>query len=326
MARSDRQKLKLLYIKQLLEQESDENHLISASRIIDYLEQHGIRAERKSIYSDVMWLQEFGMDVCCVRGKNGGYFLASREFELPELKLLADAVVSSKFLSERKSLELIRKLGTLASSRESVSLRRQLMISGRVKSMNESVYYNVDRIHDAIAQNRQISFRYYEWGMDRQKHYREGTYIASPYALCWDEQNYYLIAHTERHGITHYRVDKMASIRITEQPRAADEQVKKLDLTEYGKSVFGMFNGKTVNVTMCFESTLAGVVIDRFGSDTILVPQDEAHFTFTAPITVSPLFFGWLCSFGDRARVVFPESVAQEHRKLCKQILSSYGE
>lgn len=223
MARSEKQKLKLLYLKQILEEQTDENHPITTQQLVERLAEMGIRAERKSIYSDMACLQEFGMDVCTAHGRGGGYFLASREFELPELKLLVDAVQSSRFLSERKSVELISKLEKLASRYDAGSLRRQVTVSGRVKTMNESIYYNVDRIHDAIASDVQITFRYFDWGVDRERHYRDRLYTASPYALCWDDQNYYLIAHSERHGLTHYRVDKM--MRITKTKNAARRMI-----------------------------------------------------------------------------------------------------
>ena len=294
MARSDDQKRKLLYLRELLEQQSDEHHPLSTQYILEYLAERGIQAERKSIYSDIACLQDFGMDICTRRGRGGGFFLASRAFELPELKLLVDAVQASRFLTKRKSMELISKLEALASRHDAGSLRRQVTVSGRVKTMNESIYYNVDRIHDAIAHNSQITFRYFDWGVDRERHYRDRTYAASPYALCWDDQNYYLIAHSERHGITHYRVDKMTHITETEP------------------------------VKMRFHDSLAGVVIDRFGRDVLLIPDGPEHFIFTAEITVSPIYFGWISGFGDRARILHPRAVVEKYLALCGPAVAQY--
>ena len=324
MARSEKQKLKLLYLKQILEEQTDENHPITTQQLVEQLAEMGIRAERKSIYSDMACLQEFGMDVCTAHGRGGGYFLASREFELPELKLLVDAVQSSRFLSERKSVELISKLEKLASRYDAGSLRRQVTVSGRVKTMNESIYYNVDRIHDAIASDVQITFRYFDWGVDRERHYRDRLYTASPYALCWDDQNYYLIAHSERHGITHYRVDKMTHITETAKPRYSDAQTRKLDVSRYGRSVFGMFSGETEPVKMRFHNSLAGVVIDRFGRDVLLIPDGPEHFIFTAEITVSPIYFGWISGFGDRARILHPRAVVEKYLALCGPAVAQY--
>ena len=324
MARSENQKLKLLYLKQLFEQKTDERHPISMQQILSELQSLGIAAERKSVYDDIACLQQFGMDIVRQQGPKGGYFLASREFELPELKLLVDAVQSSKFLSAKKSMALIAKLETLSSCHEAQQLRRQVFVSGRVKNMNESVYYTVDRIHDAIAQNRQIRFRYFDYGPDGTRRERPEDYFASPYALLWSEENYYLVAHSEKHGLTHYRVDKMARLRLTDRPRHMDEASKQLDPGKYGTSLFGMFAGEPVAVRMRFENSLAGVVIDRFGKDAMLVPDGGGHFTVTAWITVSPVFFGWVASFADRAKIVYPQCVAEEFLTFCRRATAQY--
>ncbi len=324
MPRSDKQKLKLLYLRELLENQSGPEHPLSTQQIIDYLSAHGIQAERKSIYSDIAALQDFGLDICIQRGRGGGYYLASRTFELPELKLLVDAVQSSRFLTAKKSMQLIEKLETLSSRFEAGSLRRQVVVSGRVKTMNESIYYNVDRIHEAIAQNAQITFRYFDWGVDKQRHYRAHDYLASPYALCWDNENYYLIAHSQRHGLTHYRVDKMDCIQTTPEKRYLGEEYRQLDLSHYGKNVFSMYSGRTQTVKLRFANALSGVVLDRFGRDSMLIPDGDAHFLFSTDITVSPIFFGWLCGFGDQAKIVFPASVAQEYVAFCKASLMQY--
>ena len=324
MARSDNQKLKLMLLARLLEQQTDEAHPMSAQQLIAALAEHGVKAERKSIYSDIAALQDLGMDICLQNGKNGGYYLASREFELPELKLLVDAVQASKFLSERKTVQLIRKLETLASRWDAGRLRRQVVVSGRVKTMNESVFYTVDQIHEAIAANQQIQFRYFEWGVDKQKHFRDRRYVASPYALCWENENYYLVAYSERHGITHYRVDKMAQLQMLDTPRIVNDETRALDVSKYGKNVFGMFGGEQMQVKMRFENPLAGVVLDRFGHDVMLIPDGDSHFTLTTDITVSPVFFGWLAGFGGAAKIVFPQSAVEAYLELCKHSMAQY--
>ena len=324
MGKSENQKLKLLYLRQLLETESDEQHPLGMQYIIERLESLGIKAERKSIYSDIEYLQQFGMDILLKKGRGGGYYLASREFELPELKLLVDAVQASKFLSEKKSMQLISKLSGLASIHNAGQLKRQVVVSGRVKTMNESIFYNVDRLHEAIAHNRQVSFRYFDWDLSGEKVFRPGTYTASPYALLWDNEYYYLIAHSERHGLTHYRVDKMSQISETDQPRYLDEQARALDLSRYGRSVFGMFGGETRQVRLEFHNSLVGVVRDRFGKNVMLIPEGSEHFTYTADIAVSPVFFGWLAGFGDRAKILWPDDVQQEYLKLCKLSMQQY--
>ena len=324
MPRSENQKLKLLYLKELFETQSDEQHVLSMQDILAYLAAHGINAERKSIYTDIACLQEFGMDIVLQKGPGGGYFLASRPFELPELKLLVDAVQACKFLSERKSVALIEKLSSLCSAHEASQLRRQVTVCSRIKSMNESIYYTVDRIHEAIAENRQIRFRYFDWGIDGRKHERPGDYVASPYALVWDDENYYLIAHSQRHGLTHYRVDKMAKLTKLEMPRVITDEAKNLDLSRYGKNVFGMFAGSPQQVKLRFHKSLAGVIIDRFGKETMLVPDGDEHFTFTTEIVVSPVFYGWLAGFGDKAEILFPETVQNEFTAMCRLALRQY--
>lgn len=324
MAKSEGQKLKLLYLKKLLEEQSDEMHPLNTQYILDYLASHDIKAERKAIYNDIVCLQEFGMDILHKPGRNGGYYLASREFELPELKLLVDAVQSSKFLTSKKSMQLISKLSQLASNHEAGSLKRQVMVSGRVKTMNESIYYNVDRLHEAIAQNSQITFRYFEWGLDGKRHDRPGPYEASPYGLIWDDENYYLVAHSPRHGMTHYRVDKMTHIEINGKPRYMDPEAKKLSASAYGRNVFGMFGRETTTVRMRFHKSLVGVVIDRFGQDTMIIPDGDEHFIFSMDIAVSPLFLGWLAGFGNRAKILSPQSVIDQYLALCGPSIKQY--
>jgi len=324
MAKSEGQKLKLLYIKDLLEQYSDEEHPLTVQQILNYLATKEITAERKSIYNDILCLQDYGMDIIHKSGRCGGYYLASREFELPELKLLVDAVQSSRFLTSKKSMQLIERLSRLSSNHEAGSLKRQVVVSGRVKTMNESIFYNVDRLHDAIAQNSKITFRYTEWGLDSQRHERPGVYEASPYALIWDDENYYLVAHSQRHGVTHYRVDKMAKIEITGEKRYLDPEAKRINKASYGRNVFGMFGGNTTSVRMRFHNSLVGVVIDRFGPETILIPDGPDHFVFTMDIAVSPLFLGWMAGFGDRAKILSPQSVIDQYLALCGPSVAQY--
>lgn len=322
MPKTEGQKIKLLYLKQLLEEQTDEAHPLSAQQLIDALGAKGITAERKSIYSDIACLQEAGMDIVHSTGK--GYFLASREFELPELKLLVDAVQSSRFLTSKKSMQLIGKLSRMVSVHQAGALKRQVVVSGRVKTMNESIYYNVDRIHEAIGANSQIQFLYFEWGLDGKKHFRPGLYHASPYALIWADENYYLVAHSQRHGITHYRVDKMEQIEATGTPRVICPEAKNLHASNYGRNVFGMFGGETVPVRMRFHNTLASVVLDRFGAETMLIPDGPEHFIFTMDIAVSPLFLGWMAGFGDRAKILSPQSVIDQYLALCGPSVDQY--
>ena len=310
MPKSDNQKLKIFYILDYLQKNSHEDHPVRASELISMLErQHNILCERKTIYSDIAALQDYGVDIVSVPGKNGGYYIGSRIFEMPELKLLIDAVLSSRYLTEKKSRELIEKLCDQCSIYDAKLLRRDVLVSGRVKSMNETIYYSIDTIQEAIAENKQITFRYFDWGVDGKRHYREKDYIASPYGLCQDNENCYLLAHSQRHGVTSYRIDRMSDIRITEEDRTPCPELTGKALTEYANRLFQMYYGDQVTVKMRFHKDLCNVVMDRFGRDTMLIPDGEDHFNFTVSVAVSPMFLSWVMGFGKKAKILYPQSV-----------------
>ena len=326
MPKSDNQKLKILYILDYLQKNSHEDHPVRASELIAMLEnQHGIFCERKTIYSDIAALQEYGVDIISLPGKNGGYYIGSRIFELPELKLLIDAVQSSRYLTEKKSRELIEKLCQQCNEQDARLMRRDVLVSGRVKSMNESIYYSIDTIQDAISENRQIAFRYFDWGMDGKRHFREKSYQASPYGLCQDNENCYLLAHSARHGVTSYRIDRMVDIRKCEEIRTPCPELTGKALTAYANRLFQMFDGDSMDVKMRFHKELCNVVIDRFGRDTMLIPDGEDHFNFTVKVAVSPMFLSWIIGFGEKATILYPESVKDQCRQLCQQILTNLG-
>lgn len=324
MAKSEKQKLKLLYMIEMFRNQTDEDHPMKTQEIIDYLARRDVKAERKTVYDDIECLRGYGFDIVLRRGHDGGYFLGARDFELSELKLLVDAVLSSKFLTTKKSLELIGKLEKLTSRYNAGSLHHNLVVSGRVKSMEESIYYNVDALHEAIAHNSQVTFRYFEWSVAGTPIMRETVYTASPYAMIWDDENYYLVAHSDRHGLTHYRVDKMLRIRETGKPRYHDEETDSLDLSAYGKTVFSMFGGETKSVKMRFTNDLAGVVIDRFGREAMLIPDGDGHFSFTSKVAVAAPFFGWIAQFGGRASILFPQEVVAQYKRHLREILAQY--
>ena len=326
MPKSDNQKLKILYIWDYLQKNSHEKKPVRAAQLIEMLEKKGISCDRKTVYSDIAALQDYGVDIEALPGKNGGYYIASRIFELPELKLLIDAVQSSRYLTEKKSRELIEKLCAQCNEEDARLVRRNVVVSGRVKSMNETIYYNVDGIQEAIAQNKQITFRYFDWNMRGQRQYREGPYMASPYGLYQDNENCYLLAFSERHGITSYRVDRMADITLSAENRLPCPELAEGGLARYANRMFQMYGGETVDVKMRFHSSLINVVIDRFGKDTILIPDGEEHFTFLAKVVVSPMFLSWVIGFGSKAKILHPLSVAEACQTLCREALSQYGE
>lgn len=317
MAKSPGQKLKLLYIIKFLRENTDERHPMSTAELISRLEAEGIHSERKSIYDDMEKLCDFGYDIIQVHSRQGGgYYLAAREFELAELKLLVDAVQSSRFITTKKSRELIKKLEHMAGKHDAGKLQRQVYVAGRVKTENESIYYNIDNIHRAIQENRQISFLYLDWNLKKELVPRlNGDKQVSPWALIWREENYYLAAFDRQDGIVkHYRVDKMGQVAVLDAAREGLEQFSGLDLASYTNQTFGMFAGKEEIVTMQFPNRLVGVVLDRFGKEADIRPLQDGTFRIRAKVAVSGQFFGWLAGIGKEARIVSPESVKKQYR------------
>ena len=325
MPKSDNQKLKIFYILDYLEKNSHQDHPVRAAELLNMLErQHNIVCDRKTVYSDIAALQDYGVDIVSIPGKNGGYYIASRNFELPELKLLINAVQSSRYLTEKKSRELIEKLCTECSVYDAQLMRRDVLVSGRVKSMNETIYYNVDTIQEAIDENRQITFRYFDWGIDGKRRYRTKHYQASPYGLCQDNENCYLLAHSPRYGVTSYRVDRMSDIQMAEEKRTPCPELTGKALTEHANRLFQMFAGDATTVKLRFHRELTNVVMDRFGRDTMLIPDGDDHFVFTVKVAVSPMFLSWIIGFGQKAKILHPQRVIDECRELCRQAMEQY--
>ena len=319
MAKSSNQKTKLLHLAQMLLRQSDEDHPLTVAQLIEGLARADIKAERKSIYDDLEALRTFGLDVQCRKGKSSGWFIGQRDFELPELKLLMDAVQSSRFITQKKSDALIRKLEALTSVHQAGQLQRQVYVSGRIKVMNESIYYNVDKLHAAIAGQKAITFKYFDYDIARQKVFRrEGRrYTVSPYGLIWNSENYYLVAfdHANR-DMRHYRVDKMTEIVVTCLAREGRELYPNFQLAQYGQKHFGMYSGPEMKVTLRGRRDKASLVWDRFGQDIILVPDGEEHFTVTLPVVMSPQFFGWLLGLDGSVTLIAPDAAVNAYR--CK--------
>lgn len=327
MARGENQKLKLLYLAEIFLRRTDEEHPITMAELIAELESRGVTAERKSLYDDFEALRACGLDIIKRHGKTIGYYLASRSFELAELKLLVDSVQSSRFITHKKSMELISKLEGLCSVHEAGSLRRQLFVAGRVKTMNESIYYNVDRLHAAIAGNRQAEFYYFEYNVRKERVYRrEGKrYRVSPYALVWDNENYYLVAYDgEAEDLRHYRVDKMEKIGLSEEKRLGKERFESFDTARYTKKLFGMFGGRELTVRLRIHNGLAGVVIDRFSRDIIMTPDGPEHFIISVSVEVSSQFYAWVFSLGGDALVLSPPEAVEGMRRQLDAVLGSY--
>ncbi len=319
------QKLKLMYLAKILLEKTDEENTITVPEMIEELNALGISAERKSIYDDLEYLRLYGLDLCSRKSRTTDYYIGSRDFELPELKLLVDSVQSSKFITHKKSMELISKIEKLTSHENAKKLHRQVFVTNRVKTVNEQIYYNVDKIHEAIAANRQITFKYFNLSVDKKKVYRKDgdLYTESPVALSWDDENYYLITYKEKYDhYVHYRVDKMENIEIIDDERVLSD--KPFDLSEYSKSTFQMFGGEECDVSIEFHNSLVGVVFDRFGTDIPIIKKDDDHFICRVKVAVSPQFLAWIISFGNKAKIISPEHIIDEIYTLAKEICNIY--
>jgi len=322
--------LKSFYIMQILLERTDEMHSLNATQIRDILKSvYSISIDRHTLYAEIEKLSDVGLDIMKLEGKTSGYYVASRQFELPELKVLVDAVQSSRFITEKKSRELIEKLETLCSKEEAKQLDGQVVVYNRPKTVNETIYYNVDKLHSAIYQDLQIRFQYVEWTVQKKQAYRHdgAFYTVSPLHLVWDDENYYLIAFDENAKRTkHYRVDKMRSMEILGERRSQESVNDKTDLAGFAKKTFGMFGGRDQQIRLLCRNALAGVVIDRFGSDVWIVPRDEDHFLASVTVTVSPQFFGWVAAIGKDMKIEGPEEVKDEYRAYLEEILQEYRE
>lgn len=315
MAKNTGQKLKLLYIIRILEQETDENHPITTKELIEHLERYDIQAERKSIYDDIDKLKHYGYDIEQIENRyGGGYYLASRDFEQVELKLLVDAVQSSRFVTEKKSGELIKKLEKLTNKYEAKQLQHQVYVAGRIKTDNEGIYYQVDALNKAISEDKKISFVYLEW--DNKKKLvprKEEKYIVSPWILMWKDENYYLVAFDKTVSeLRHYRIDKMSNVEILEIQRDGKEYYKNKKPGEYVNKAFGMFGGREENVILSFPEKLVGVVIDRFGKD-ISIREKDGRLRARVNVMASPQFFAWIAGVGTELKIESPNTVQEAY-------------
>ncbi|MCR5420222.1 MAG: WYL domain-containing protein [Lachnospiraceae bacterium] len=325
MPKSINQKLKIMYLKDILYKFSDEDHPMSASLICDILKDYDIEAERKSIYSDITLLATYGLDIMKLNGREGGFFMGSREFELAELKLLIDAVMSSKFITRRKSDQLVKKLSSFASEYDADELKRQLYSINRIKGQNESIFYTVDDINRAIRNNCKIEFKYCEWTTElKLKPKKNGSlYKVSPITLIWDDEYYYLVAYdSEAEIVKHYRVDKIKDVVIVSQKR--DKPLDKLDMSSYSGKMFGMFGGKKVTVGLGCPKDKIGILIDRFGSEIKIVEKDDTEIKVYSEVVLSPQFYGWIASVGPAIRLISPVEAVDEMREFLKKNLENY--
>lgn len=325
MPKSENQKQKLLYILKFFYEETDEEHTLTVNEIIAKLERNGISAARRSVYDDIRVLQDFGVDIVMRKSKTCEYFLGSRLFEMAELKILIDSVQSSRFITKKKSESLIRKLKNLVSKPHAREFSGQIHTYDRIKSMNESIFYNVDTLHNAIASNRKITFRYFDYNIKREKVYRKNgeKYCTNPMALTFDNENYYLIAYNEKYeDFVHYKADRMTDIAVSEERRSMPK--KPFNAANYVKPIFSMFDGEIEHITAVFDAAYLNVVIDRFGENVRLTELEDDCFRADFQAAVSPTFIAWIIGFGAGALIISPQWVADEVKRLALEVSEMY--
>ena len=319
-------KARILYVLRYMWEETNEAHIVNCGDILAYLQKRGITAERKTIYSDIDALKDAGIAIENVRGKRGGYYISDRIFDLPELKILIDGIASSKFLTYGKSKSLINKLMGLCSKFDAEEIGSNLFITGRIKSMNESIFYNVDQINRAINQNKKISFKYFDYNVQKKKVFHDNgeKRIVSPYAMVLDSEKYYLVAYNHKENlIKHYRLDKIFAINILDEDR--QKAPEEIVFPKYTDKLFSMYGGETKSVVMEFDAKLSHTVIDKFGkSIPFLNGRDDNHFMIRADVAISDQFFGWIFGLGDKARIISPPEVTELMAERLRQNLSFY--
>lgn len=328
MPKMPNQKLKQIYLARILQERTDGEHGLTLAEISAALREYGISAERKSLYDDLEALRLGGMDIQSVRDTHVRYRLASRPFEFAELCLMIDAVQSSKFLTAQKSNELIRKIEGLGSRYEAAQLHKQVCVANRMKTENEEIYRTISVLHRAIMKNKKISFQYFEWNSYKQRILRKGgeRYTVSPSFLAWEDEYYYLVAYdSEANKIKHFRVDKMLKVRISEDERDGDTAVSEPDAALYSQCTFGMYGGEQMYVRIAADPALAGVVLDRFGANLTVLNREDC-FEFSVKVTVSPTFFAWVMGFGNRMKILSPDSVVEQVAQLARSVSELYHE
>lgn len=330
MARKANQKLKILYLRQMLLEETDDYHGLTMAQIIAKLAEHGVPAERKAIYRDLDSLRDFGMEIIKRSNVETGiteYAVGKREFEFPELMLLADAVQSSRFLTERKSVSLVNHIGKLTSRYQAELLAGRVHVEGRIKMQNESIYYNVNDIQQAIMRGRKITFRYLAYDVDKQVVMRKDgkVYHENPLRLVYRDDFYYLVTYNDDHeSFLKYRVDRMRNIKVTAEHVTRNHRIATFDVDEYVAQSFSMYNGESKAVELLVDEDLAGTMIDRFGKDVQMQRADDGKAKVFVTVMVSPTFFGWLAQFGTKARIVSPGDVVQGYRDYLSEIVAQY--
>ena len=313
MGKENFSKIKLLRIWEILKQDSDENNPLTTNQILDKLSESGIICDRRTLYQDIAILNSYGYEVICKKGQHSnGYYVIDRSFDVPELRILIDAVQAASFISPKKTAELTDKIAALGGSYRADILKKNIVEFNTTKHNNEHIYYSVNAIEDAILAGKKISFQYFDLNESHERVFRKNgeKYLVNPVAMVFSNDNYYLICYHDNHdGITTYRIDRMLNVSVSDQEINKAAQPKGLNIAKHRKQSFSMFGGKTETVKFEADKDLLDVIYDKFGEDTQIRSLGNGKISFTADVQVSPVFFGWCCMLGDKLRVAQPESI-----------------
>ena len=333
MKSENSRKIKLLKLWELLKRETDENHPMDTVEIIEKLSRDGIEVDRKILYNDIEVLNSYGFEILKERGKRNRYYVVDRSFDLPEIRIMMDAVEASAFITEKKTYELTNKISALAGSKRAEVLKESVLHFSKVKSLNESVFYSVNTIAEALDSGKKIIFNYYTLDVHKEKSYRTERndptkikqYKVNPVATVFDNGQYYLVCYDDKHkGLANYRIDRMERVRITDEDIRENKEIERIDLSKRNKQMFGMFGGDVHTVTIEADKSLLDVIFDKFGHRIELFETKDGKISCKAEVQTGPMFIAWCCSFGDRLRVVSPPSVVSSVREHLKKVLSQY--
>ena len=314
--------IRIIELLRFLYQQTDEAHAVTVSEMIEYLKSKGIPSVRQTVYTDLEALDTAGIDIVQIKSTQNRYFIGSRIFEYPELKMLVDAVASSKVISAKKSQALIQKLGQLTSIQQAEQLQRLASLSSRVKPHNEKVYYIIDSIQTAILDQHQISFQYYEYTPEKKKILKHDgyRYILDPYALEWKNDHYYLIGYSHKHkGIAHFRVDRLTSVEPLD---SKFQPMPDFDVAAYTNKMVDMFAAEHAEqVKLLCSNELMRVIIDHYGEDIEISPYDDSHFTVTIEVNPSGTFYGWVFKFMGEIRILSPQSCVDKMQDIARTFI-----
>lgn len=324
MSKQNTQKIKLLKLYELLKQETDEQHPLTTKQIGEKLIDMGISCDRRTLSKDIDVLNDYGYEIMSMRiGHQKAYYVEDRSFDIAELKILIDAVHAANFITDKKSDNLIDKIASLSSSNRAEILKGNMVYFNSNKHTNESIYYNVDFLNNGIQEGKKVSFFYYDLDENAKKRYRKDKkrYVVDPVSLVYNNDNYYLMSYSEKYeDIVNYRVDRMEGVEVENSDICSEAIIKSDNVSNYTEQVFKMFTGETKEVVLQFDSSLINVIYDKFGEDTKMIRHDEQSFVITVKVQVSPVFFGWLFQFGGKMKLLSPESIRSEYKKLAAEV------